>query len=675
MRSICLLAVLLLPGIARQAAAQDPALVGAIAPIMMTEDRRVLDVGILGPALEHPDPTVRRAAVMAIGRIGVADGATLLLPRLRDRDQGVIADAFFALGLLKQRRVVGDILERLRLSDSLNDQSLREAATALAKIGGDEAARILADVLNGSGALSVDRRDGMRPTAMLDAWRLGSLAPVDALLPFTRDTGADFRWRSVYALGRLGAPAAAEALLTALRDQNALIRETAARFLSRRVVDSAGLDTRATLDELRRLLDDRSAGARVNAVGAVATFRDTTMTPRVARLLGDPDRNVRVAAATALGAIGGASAAAALDQVLDDASGEWAVRRAALLALARVDSGDFEARVNPWVRSADVADRLVAMAAWGQLRRAPAAPFIAGLGDADDRVRTAALDGWHRAAGAEDVALRDAARARLGSGAPLLRASALSILADTASDEVLDMIANAWRSGPDELRLAALSALIGLGRDDSTLIGRLGAPSRRVLLTRPDDPVLRQMAALGLPQLSARWGGVPPIETGRSLQDYRELTGRFYLASTNPRVVVDVEGRGKVELELLAHEAPLTVANFLRLVDRRYFDNVRWHRVVPNFVVQDGDPTGTGEGGPGWSIRDEINRRHYDVPMVGMALSGPDTGGSQWFINLAPQPHLDGGYTIFGAVVGGQNVLRRILQGDTIRSIRRAGPS
>src|SRR5690606_24822569 len=148
------------------------------------------------------------------------------------------------------------------------------------------------------------------------------------------------------------------------------------------------------------------------------------------------------------------------------------------------------------------------------------------------------------------------------------------------------------------------------------------------------------------------WGGVTPIETGRTLEDYRQLAARYLFAPDNPRVAIEVEGRGRIEVELLPRDAPLTVANFLRLVDRRYFDNVRWHRVVPNFVVQDGDPTGTGSGGPGWSIRDEINRLHYDVPMVGMALSGPDTGGSQWFINLSPQPHLDGGYTIFGRVVG-----------------------
>jgi len=120
----------------------------------------------------------------------------------------------------------------------------------------------------------------------------------------------------------------------------------------------------------------------------------------------------------------------------------------------------------------------------------------------------------------------------------------------------------------------------------------------------------------------------------------------------------------------------MTVANFLRLLDRRFFDGNRWHRVVPNFVVQDGDPRGDGFGGPGGAIRDEINRARYGgEPMLGMALSGPDTGSSQWFITLSPQPHLDGTYTVFGLVVGDLGPLSRITQGDVIRTIRRVGTS
>jgi cyclophilin family peptidyl-prolyl cis-trans isomerase len=93
--------------------------------------------------------------------------------------------------------------------------------------------------------------------------------------------------------------------------------------------------------------------------------------------------------------------------------------------------------------------------------------------------------------------------------------------------------------------------------------------------------------------------------------------------------------------------------------------------VVPNFVAQDGDPRGDGWGGPGWSIRDEINPIRYAASTVGMALSGPDTGGSQWFITLIPQPSLDGIYTVFGRVVDDQGTLIRLTQGDVIKSIHR----
>ena len=97
-----------------------------------------------------------------------------------------------------------------------------------------------------------------------------------------------------------------------------------------------------------------------------------------------------------------------------------------------------------------------------------------------------------------------------------------------------------------------------------------------------------------------------------------------------------------------------------------FFDGVAIHRVVPNFVLQDGDPTGTGNGGPGYEIRDELNPLEYRRGTVGMALSGPDTGGSQWFVTHSPQPHLNALYTAFGQVVSGQDVVERIEQGDRI---------
>ncbi len=129
--------------------------------------------------------------------------------------------------------------------------------------------------------------------------------------------------------------------------------------------------------------------------------------------------------------------------------------------------------------------------------------------------------------------------------------------------------------------------------------------------------------------------------------------------------------KGTFTIDLLPEDAPLTVDNFVKLAKSRYFNGIEVHRVVPNFVMQDGDPRGDGNGGPGWSIRCEVNMLPYDRGAVGMALSGKDTGGSQWFVTHSPQPHLDGGYTVFGRVdEKDMKVVDNIVRGDKIISVR-----
>ena len=141
------------------------------------------------------------------------------------------------------------------------------------------------------------------------------------------------------------------------------------------------------------------------------------------------------------------------------------------------------------------------------------------------------------------------------------------------------------------------------------------------------------------------------------------------LGGTLPRAQIVTE-RGTITLELFAVDAPLTVDNFLTLAQRGFYDNLRFHRVVPNFVAQDGDPRGDGNGGPPYTIRDEFNPRRYERGSAGMALSGPDTGGSQYFLTHAADPHLDGRYTVFGRVVDGWGALNALVQGDRIERIR-----
>lgn len=127
--------------------------------------------------------------------------------------------------------------------------------------------------------------------------------------------------------------------------------------------------------------------------------------------------------------------------------------------------------------------------------------------------------------------------------------------------------------------------------------------------------------------------------------------------------------KGDINLELNPTEAPQTVNNFVTLARDGFYDGVTFHRVVPGFVIQGGDPTGTGRGGPGYRFNDEPVRRPYKAGTVAMANAGPNTNGSQFFICLEDQPALPPNYTIFGDVTSGMNVVRSIRQGDVIESV------
>jgi len=137
----------------------------------------------------------------------------------------------------------------------------------------------------------------------------------------------------------------------------------------------------------------------------------------------------------------------------------------------------------------------------------------------------------------------------------------------------------------------------------------------------------------------------------------------------SPHAFVQTD-RGTVEIELAILDAPLTVANFIELARKGFFNGIAIHRVVPDFVLQDGDPRGDGEGGPGYTIRDELNELPYLRGTVGMALDWKDTGGSQWFITHSPQPHLDARYTVFGRVVNGMEVVDRTQAWDVVRRVQ-----
>jgi len=136
-------------------------------------------------------------------------------------------------------------------------------------------------------------------------------------------------------------------------------------------------------------------------------------------------------------------------------------------------------------------------------------------------------------------------------------------------------------------------------------------------------------------------------------------------------LVTIATSRGTIELELYPQHAPKTVNNFVFLAREGFYDGVAFHRVIGDFMVQGGDPTGTGRGGPGYKFADECrgNPLKHDSKVISMANSGPDTNGSQFFITHAPQPHLNGKHTVFGKVVKGMEVVDAICQGDLMERV------
>ncbi|MEP7148073.1 MAG: peptidylprolyl isomerase [Acidobacteriota bacterium] len=272
------------------------------------------------------------------------------------------------------------------------------------------------------------------------------------------------------------------------------------------------------------------------------------------------------------------------------------------------------------------------------------------------------------------------------------RAAAAELLGDLPpTPEISDALAAAFRAAlltdkhDNDAQLAILDALFKLDKAATLAVmpDALAAVDylvRRRAITFLEDAQawkdasedeVRKLKALGAAKdLVTNYDAKSGTKLGQVLNtgaDYRRAIAR---KNGTVKAVLATE-KGNFTIDLLPEDAPLTVDNFIKLARANYFNGLEVHRVVPNFVMQDGDPRGDGNGGPGWSIRCEINMVPYERGAVGMALSGKDTGGSQWFVTHSPQPHLDGGYTVFGRVnERDMKVVDNIVRGDKISSVR-----
>jgi cyclophilin family peptidyl-prolyl cis-trans isomerase/HEAT repeat protein len=639
------------------------------------EDAKVYDEVVFRELLAHTDPLVRGRAALALGRIRDPAGAYLLRHALQDPADAVRADAAFALGQLAESDAASIAALRATLRDAIatgeGRASAVESAAALGKLGSATARDALdADVFAASpcgdtGAAGPCVAPALLAEALLAVWRLPDATR--AFIHMARHAASDndeVRWSAVYALFRAGGTDAVPVLLNALLDPAPLVRATAVRGLRASLVDSAGRRGQAVA-ALGPALVDPHPHVRISAVRTAAGYRDPALWPAMLGLLQDADLNVAIAAAEAVADLGDPATAPALTEVAANGV-RLALRAPAIGALLSLGQPEGDRHLEALAHADDWLQRHYAARLLPRARHERVLQLAGILSrDADYRVAAAAL--LSLASIPADTMPQGYAFFLEGVGHPHpeVRAAALRGFELRADPADLPLLLEAYaRAGTDSAPHAALAAV-----DALAALARGGLPVGRsffVRFRRHPDPIVRMRVTTGL---GPEWGTPWPADVaGDHAALARTLVVPALEGAPAPRARIRTAG-GDIVLELAAASAPRTVANFMRLAAAGYFDGGRWHRVVPNFVLQDGDPSGSGSGGPGWMIRDELNRLRYGSGVVGMALAGPDTGGSQFFITHAPQPHLDGGYTVFGRVVEGMDVADGIVQDDVIHSI------
>jgi len=664
------------------------------ARLMAMTDARRLDRGLVDSALASRWNPLRAAAALGAGQLGPVHGrasAMTLRSLLGDRDLTVASNAAYSLGLLLDTGSVSALAGRLSGQPGV----AREAAWALGEIGAPARAAI-------TSALARPGTDEATTIQLLLAAAKLRPVPVQEVRPYLLIPGRpSVVWAAAYAIARTRAPAGVRDLI-ALAGSGAFA--TTRPDVSRPRISISGARTGGTAAEvyvaplvahqrtrseiaralaktatgdsladagfavLGKLASDPHPHVRINAIRSIATFDKRGHTAVVAAAR-DINANVRIAAAQSLG------------PVLDSSLAMWTALwqsdtslmfRSSLLASAARARAPLPA-LSAWMSHDDWRFRVAALNAAGSSPDSQAArrTAMSGLRDSDGRVRAAAyglLTGADTAVPPAEVHTQLIAGLRDSDF--VVRATVLGGLARhaTAADAPAVLASYALSAGDssNDARVAAVGYLAAAWRRDSASFSE-ALRARVKGLPAPADPLVRAAAA------GATAFGAWPSAFGnpRPLAWYENVVRTYVLTalSGRPQLATISTRRGDIVIELFGADAPITVWNFMNLARTGYYGRTAFHRVVPNFVAQDGDPRGDGNGGPGYAIRDEMNPRRYDRGALGMALSGPDTGGSQYFITHSPQPHLDGHYTVFGRVLRGYEALDAIVQGDRILKV------
>jgi HEAT repeat protein/cyclophilin family peptidyl-prolyl cis-trans isomerase len=610
--------------------------------LALWEDQRATGDGKLFDYARSGSPLVRARALEVVGRIQDPIDAAAVIPALKDKSPAVVREAIFALGQIGNRDAVPALLAA---RSSAPTEHVELIAAALGKLGGDAAVEALVEMVR-------DFHAGVRAAAATALARNRSGPAAAALMLSVHDPDPSVKGRAIYAMEKQDAtPRACATLEGFLEEPDPRVRAASARTLGK-------LSCQPAVKPLMRRLRDDDVHVVINAARALGELKARdAVRPLSDLVMSHRSLHVRATAAEALERIGDKAGRDALMHGLLDPS--VLVRTHSIRGLAACLGQKSEMFVD-------------------QARR-----------DGSRLVRAEAIECYGRAG--ITTRMRELTEIASRDKDPMMRAAAVKALGQLNDPTVPPLLPSLLRDPDFAVVTAAVEAIgarqyreavpvlmetydahderefVDVQIEAVRVLGDLGAVEAESLLvdaaSHPDSRV-RAAAVESL----AKLGKTPPA----AIPD-REFRMQQFNASRREQLAppsglhhaVIATGHGDIEVELFGDDAIQTVAMFMDLARKHFYKGLTVHRVVPNFVIQGGDPRGDGNGDAGFTVPAEVSRYDFGEGYLGIADAGKDTGSCQWFITLSPQPHLDGRYTIFGRVTKGMDVVWKVDRGDT----------
>jgi peptidyl-prolyl cis-trans isomerase B (cyclophilin B) len=618
--------------------------------LLQMEDRGKIDSTLMVQALKNGNPDIRRNAARVCGVVRDKRFIQDLIRTCSDKNDKVQIAAMFALGEIKDTTALGSIMDQL----NKNTEDIGYyAIDAIAKIGDRSKAENIRSFLS-----SKNRSIALQTVYAL--WRLSDTSSTAKMKEMIGSSDLNLDYCLAYALFRLAPDSCVSEFQELIQStSDPLTQAIAVRGLGSSKNTTAILDAFnanffradwvAQIEFIRAL--GRKKIGREKLESMLPTIRGNTLKSEII---------------TALGSIGNPASFDIAYSNINNPS--LMIRLAAIVALPEIDS----ARAIEPLRSL-CADRVwqiraVTARALGATHLVAAESILKTmLNDSLGQVREAALEGLGEFPTGRNLSLFK--NSLFNDTDPIVRATAADILGASKNDTALIILCQAASEWDSTANVDYCRSLIGaLGNFvDSTDAGDAALAAIFPFLQFPDR-IVRQDAAAAMKDWKPDNFDPGEFEPNFALDDYRKYREMF-----DGRHVARIKtNRGDIVFHLSFFYAPLTALNFVKLAESGFYDSLTFHRVVPDFVIQGGCPRGDGAGGPGYTIREEINPLLFWTGTVGMATSGRDTGGSQFFICQSAQPHLDGRYTPFGLLDDAnsvRSVINNIEIGDTIFSV------